>query len=89
WDYSQESGDKSITGGFVYRGSALPGLAGKYIYADFVSMRMWALDSADLDHPVNSQLLQVNFGISSFGVDAENELYICGFDGKIHRLEEI
>lgn len=86
WEYAQTRGDRSVTGGFVYRGPSLDKLTGKYIYADYVSGRIWALDYSDMENPDNTELIQVDFGVSSFGVDQENELYICGFDGKIHRL---
>ncbi len=42
WEYDHQVG-KSITGGVVYRGERLPELAGKYIYADYVSGKIWAL----------------------------------------------
>lgn len=87
WEYERNLGI-SVTGGFVYRGPTLSGLAGKYIYADYASGRIWSLDNSNPDDPANTQLLQAGFSISSFGVDQNNELYICGFDGKIHRLAE-
>jgi len=86
WEYGRSFG-VSVTGGFVYRGPTLPGLTGKYIYADYSSKWIWALDYSDMTHPANTGLLQANFEISSFGVDQNNELYLCGFDGKIHRLK--
>ncbi|MEX2602037.1 MAG: PQQ-dependent sugar dehydrogenase [Balneolaceae bacterium] len=89
WEYDRSRGDVSVTGGFVYRGPTLPGLEGTYIYGDFASGRIWSLNVADQQEPVNSEIAHVSFGVSSFGVDAENELYICGFDGKIHRLEPL
>ena len=76
----------SITGGFVYRGPTLSGLKGKYIYADYATRRVWSLEHTDLKNPVNSLLLEADFNISSFGVDQSEELYLCGFDGKIHKL---
>lgn len=84
-EYDRDEGI-SITGGFVYRGPTLTGLTGKYIYADYATRRIWALDARDLTNPVNTLLLEADFNISSFGVDQNNELYLCGFDGKIHRL---
>jgi len=86
WEYGRSFG-VSVTGGFVYRGPTLPGLTGKYIYADYSSKWIWALDYSDMTHPANTGLVQANFEISSFGVDQNNELYLCGFDGKIHRLK--
>ena len=76
----------SITGGFVYRGTALKHLQGKYIYADYATRRVWSLDHTNLNKPVNSLLFEADFNVSSFGVDQNEELYLCGFDGKIYKL---
>lgn len=76
----------SVTGGFVYRGPSMKGLEGKYIYADYATRRVWALDHSDLGKPLNKLLFEADFNISSFGVDENNELYLCGFDGKIYKL---
>ncbi len=86
WEYDHTQGDISITGGFVYRGSSLEELEGLYIYSDYVSGRIWTLDSNDPANPVNKELLNADFPISSFGIDQNQELYICGFDGKIYKL---
>ena len=88
WEYGRNLG-VSVTGGFVYRGPTLTDLTGKYIYADFGSSRVWALNVPALGGTVtNTQLLQASFNISSFGVDKNNELYLCGFDDKIYKLEK-
>ncbi|MEX1137257.1 MAG: PQQ-dependent sugar dehydrogenase [Balneolales bacterium] len=89
WEYDRSEGDISVTGGFVYRGPTLAELTGQYIYADYASGRIWGLDYSDLDNPVNTELLEADFQISSFGVDQDNELYICGFDGNIYKLEAV
>lgn len=86
-EYPREEGI-SVTGGFVYHGPTLKSLEGQYIYADYATMRIWAIEHSDLKKPVNKLLVQADFNISSFGVDQNNELYLCGFDGKIHRLQE-
>jgi glucose/arabinose dehydrogenase len=88
WDYPRSEG-LSVTGGFVYRGALLPSLKGEYIYADYGSQKVWALDATDVNSPVNRQVVTAGFAISSFGVDIDNELYLCGFDGRIHKLEEV
>ena len=87
-EYSHSTGGRSITGGYVYRGTSLPELKGLYIYADFVSGRIWALNPSNMNDPDNTFLHRADFNISSFGVDQNNELYICGFDGKIYRFGE-
>ena len=85
WEYGRDLGI-SVTGGFVYRGSKLPELIGAYIYGDYGSGRIWALEYNGVDDPVNTELLVTGFNIASFGVDEENELYICAFDDKIYKL---
>lgn len=87
WEYDRSEGDVSVTGGFVYHGPSLAGLEGKYIYADYASGRIWALDYSNMENPDNTELVHTDAGgIASFGVDADNELYICAFDGNIYRL---
>lgn len=87
WAYPRTEG-VTIIGGFVYRGSELPELFGSYVYADFGSGRVWALSVDENNQPINNtELLQFNpFTIVSFGVDEDNELLICSFDGRIYRL---
>ncbi len=87
FQYNHNGNDQSITGGHVYRGSQTPSLAGKYIYADFIDGRIWALDATQ-NNPNNTLLLNSSLNISSFGVDNDNELYFCAFDGSIYRLVE-
>ncbi len=87
FEYAHNGNDQSITGGYVYRGNQTQSLRGKYIYADFVDGRIWALES-DTGSPDNQLLLNANLNISSFGVDSNNELYICAFDGTIYQLRE-
>ena len=86
WEYDRSRGDISITGGYVYRGSAIQQLKGLYIYADYVSGRVWSLDASSSTSPVNTELFDMDFAISSFGVDENQELYLCGFDGKIYKF---
>ncbi len=86
-EYSHEKG-QSVTGGFVYRGSQMEQLKGLYIYADFISGRIWALNFSDSENMKNTLLVDTDLRISSFGVDANNELYISSFDGSIYRLKK-
>jgi glucose/arabinose dehydrogenase len=87
WDYGRSEGF-SITGGYVYHGAAIPSLEGKYIYADFGSQKVWSLDFSNADSPVNTELFGAGFNIASFGVDKNQELYLCGFNGSIYKLTE-
>ncbi|MGB3585205.1 MAG: PQQ-dependent sugar dehydrogenase [Tunicatimonas sp.] len=89
WEYDHSQQDLSITGGHVYRGAALSELVGQYVYADFVSGRVWSLDANNAGNPQNTELIDSNLAISSFGLNAENELFLCAFDGKIYRIESV
>jgi len=77
WEYDHQVG-KSVTGGRVYRGSAIPGLKGRYVYGDFVSGRMWALavDAAGRA-TANDAIPWSGLPIFGFGEDAAGELYVC------------
>ncbi len=76
----------SVTGGYVYRSNKVPELAGAYIYADYVSGRIWSLRYDGVNPASNVLLLDTNLFIASFGVDKNLELYICAFDGRIYRF---
>jgi hypothetical protein len=76
WEYPHNP-ECSITGGFVYRGPNQPGLAGKYIYGDYCSRNIWALQYDGINPAVNQFLTTASSSILSFGVDQVNELYIC------------
>ena len=78
FEYNHDVG-KSITGGNVYRGKKLPTLNGHYLYADYVSGRIWALkyDNAKkavvANHPIPYQ--GAALPIISFGEDEAGEIY--------------
>jgi len=76
WEYDHQLG-KSITGGFVYRGSKLPELQGNYVYADFISGRIWALqyDAASGRVVSNKSIASTGFPVLAFGQDESGELY--------------
>jgi glucose/arabinose dehydrogenase len=80
WEYHHDIG-KSITGGTFYRGQTFPELHGHYLYADYVSGRIWALryDEAKgrvvANHPIKDRGLP----IMSFGEDEKGEVYLMTF----------
>ncbi len=85
WEYSHSEG-YSITGGYVYRGTGVPSLVGKYIYGDYGTRKLWALNYDGINPATNEFILTVPGSISSFGVDEEQELYITSFNGTIYRF---
>ena len=76
WEYDHRVGF-SITGGHVYRGTAFPELEGKYIYADFVTGKIWALKYDDQAKKVvsNEAIPSIKYPVMSFGEDEKGEIY--------------
>jgi glucose/arabinose dehydrogenase len=72
----------SITGGYVYRGSRFPVLAGIYIYADYATGRIWGLKYQNGKVIANGEMLsgRERTFIASFGEDEAGEVYACAFD---------
>ncbi len=86
-DYPHANGDNSITGGFVYRGNAVPVLRGRYVFGDFGSGRIWALEDDGQGGYSNDELIDTPYNISSFGLGADGELYFADYgNGRIRLL---
>ena len=85
WEYDH-SPECSITGGYVYGGSTVPELEGKYIYGDYCSNKIWALTYDGINPATNQLLLTTSGGLGSFGVDENKELYWTSFNGRIYRF---
>lgn len=79
---------QSITGGYVYRGSAFPALVGRYVFADVVSRRLFSIAA---DTPPTLTLttadgLDTALSIVSFGEGIDGELYAVNYGGTLHRV---
>lgn len=86
-DYGRSSGDVSITGGYVYRGTEIKNLTGKYIYGDYASGRVWALELDGNQVKSNTLLIKSSARISTFGQDTDGEVYFADYtSGKIMKL---
>jgi len=68
----------SITGGFVYRGNEIGGLCGTYLYADYVTKRIWGLRLKNGEVSAQGNLIDAPDNVSSFGQDHMKELYVLG-----------
>ncbi len=83
--YGREDGC-SITGGFVYRGTAIPAASGRYFFGDYCSGRIWSLrlesgEAADVrGHSIELE------DLTSFGEGLDGELYLVSHDGSVYRL---
>jgi glucose/arabinose dehydrogenase len=83
--YSHDDGC-SVTGGYVYRGSAVPAAVGRYFFGDYCSGIVWSLRIVGGQaHDVRREPFRVN-GLASFGEDTAGELYFATSEGRILRL---
>lgn len=86
-EYPNPADGCSVTGGYVYRGSAIPEIVGHYFYSDFCSgfLRSFRLVAGEA-----TERLEWNVGelgnVSSFGLDGAGELYVTSLDGTVRRI---
>jgi glucose/arabinose dehydrogenase len=90
--YQNDVDGCSVTGGYVYRGSAIPALRGAYLYADYCTGNFWMLRMQAGQPDVQKITSDINTGgvrdISSFGRDARGELYVLSLTaGTLYRID--
>ncbi|MBN1563967.1 MAG: PQQ-dependent sugar dehydrogenase [Anaerolineae bacterium] len=85
-EYDHRNGWCSITGGYVYRGEALPGMQGYYLYGDWCTGTIWAARQDDTGNWLTEISLESGRRISSFGEDESGELYLVDHDGAVLRI---
>jgi len=85
----------SVTGGAVYRGALIPELAGRYVFTDFCSKRIWTTEydpqtqgHSTFQHPINTYPAGSSLVLAAtVGTDANGELLFPDYtDGEIYRL---
>lgn len=87
-DYPHASGACSVTGGYVYRGTAAPAMRGTYFYADFCTgfVRSFRFQNGQATNQLEWPLLSPPGSlITSFGEDAQGELYLMTQVGSLFR----
>jgi hypothetical protein len=86
-EYSHGDGC-SVTGGFVYRGSAIPGLAGHYLYGDFCSgwIRSFVYNGGVIEATDWTNEVGTVGSLSSFGIDASGEIYVLSLSGTVSKI---
>ena len=86
WEYSQDAGC-SVTGGYVYRGSAIEDLYGAYVFGDYCTSRLWAVQISTGEVEFRELGAEVFGGsLASFGEDADGELYALSLNGTVARI---
>ncbi len=79
---------RSVTGGFVYEGKRLKSILGHYIFADFVTGKIWSYQHDPEKTSLPTLIAQAQAPLASFGRDDEGELYAACFDGQIYKLSD-
>ncbi len=88
FEYDRSNDACSVTGGYVYRGTALAGLVGAYVYGDYCEATLYALVPA-AGRGYERISLNVNAGrgtLAGFGEDNDGELYVLSLSGTIAKL---
>jgi glucose/arabinose dehydrogenase len=83
-EYSHDEGC-SVTGGYRYRGKAMPGLVGGYVFGDFCAGTLW-IGIEEPERWQRLQLLETSLSISTFGEDAQGELYVADLADAVYRV---
>jgi len=96
YEYDHNGGGASITGGYVYRGSGIEGLAGTYFFADFVTDKVMSFHYTgsgitDLTDRTAELLSStgISGGISSFGEDSSGNLYLVSINGQVGMITAV
>jgi uncharacterized repeat protein (TIGR03806 family) len=77
---------QAITGGYVYRGSAIPALAGRYVFGDYVTGRIWHIAGDTSPTLTVTTGFDSGLQIAAFAEGSDGELYIVHYGGTLHRL---
>ena len=86
-EYGHTGGACSVTGGYVYRGSRYPRLAGTYIYADYCNGDVWGATRAAGGGWSSRELLNTSANVSTFGEDVAGELYLADYaSGRLYHI---
>lgn len=85
-EYGHGSGRCSVTGGYVYRGSAVPALRGGYVFADYCSGEIWVVAAGAAAPAAATLLLDTNLRITSFGENASGELFVVDHGGRLYKI---
>lgn len=86
-DYGRTLGT-TITGGYVYRGSSYPALAGRYIFGDFGSGRIWNIPNTTAPTLEVTTGLSTGLNMSSFGEANDGEIYVVSYDGRLFHITD-
>jgi len=85
YEYNHAVGGCSVTGGYVYRGPALPEWQGVYLFSDYCTGLVWGIIPQGGGWQ-GDVVFQTSFQVTAFGEDESGELYLADRGGGIYRL---
>ena len=84
--YGHAGGNCSVTGGYVYRGNAVPSARGRYFYGDYCTGMIWSLRISGGKAVDNRSESSRVSSLSSFGQAANGDLYAVSLEGRLYKL---
>jgi glucose/arabinose dehydrogenase len=85
--YTHGTNGCSVTGGYVYRGSRYPVLAGRYLFGDYCTGRIWMVTAGGTARQKPFLLRDTALQISAFGEGETGELYVVDYAaGRVYRI---
>jgi glucose/arabinose dehydrogenase len=89
FDYDRLQGDATVIGGYVYHGTKMPGLAGAYVFGDFISGRVWSLRQSGQTWTRADVTVTAGGDLAAFGEDQTGELYVARYaSGSVERMHQ-
>jgi glucose/arabinose dehydrogenase len=89
-EYNHTGGNCSISGGYVYRGCAIPDLDGAYFFGDYCSGKIWSFKYVGgVVTQLTDRTVELNstpFSVVGFGEDVYGEIYICDLSGDVYKI---
>lgn len=85
-EYDHSNNNCSVTGGYVYRGTGIPNLAGAYLFGDFCSGTLWTLREQAGAAPLVESAVSSTLSVVSFGQANDGELYVVNMGGTLHKV---
>jgi glucose/arabinose dehydrogenase len=89
WEISHGDGNCSVTGGVVYRGSAMPAYRGAYFWGDYCGGTIYqsrAVNGVATQAPVDTGVSVAN--LTAFGIDGQGEIYAADHTGTVYKIEQ-
>jgi hypothetical protein len=85
-EYNHSDGSCSVTGGYVYRGEAIPDLQATYLFSDYCSGVLRYAYRDESGAWQSDILMQTGMQVSSFGEDETGELYLIDYNGTVYKF---